>query len=288
MNEAEVFEEDEISLFDLFEKLRAGWRFLMGGALGGLAVAGIAIMTSPATYEATALLQVAQVGQIGPSEKMAQASRGVVSSTPIEDPEVAAERMKSAAFQAAVLKTVGRSTTGSFSVRIPKTAPALVEVSAKAGSAEGAKQIVEVAIAELAARHAKIAEKAITRLTSDLESSRDRFRQLEAEQNALVQLIRRAGTDQLTQLSLMASLRVQKESEMASQRFMVLALEAALSPPNTQAAHALEEITSSDRPVSPKKGMILALGFLGGLLLGIMWVFVSDAWRQAAERRQVA
>ncbi len=81
MNENEMVLEDEISLFDLWEKLRDGWRYVMGGAVIGLAGAGAALMVLPPKYEAVAVVQVGQVGQVGqaaslPVEPARQASSG--------------------------------------------------------------------------------------------------------------------------------------------------------------------------------------------------------------------
>ena len=36
MNENEMVQDDEISLFDLWERLRAGWRYVAGGTAIGL------------------------------------------------------------------------------------------------------------------------------------------------------------------------------------------------------------------------------------------------------------
>ena len=83
------------------------------------------------------------------------------------------------------------------------------------------------------------------------------------------------------------ALKAQKDAETFSLRQSVFALENSLLPPATQETKLLEAIFAPEKPVSPKKGMILVLGFLGGLLMGIMWAFVSDAWRLAAERRRV-
>ena len=50
MSNTEVFEEDEISLFDLWQTLMGGWRYVVGGILvGGLgAVAVFSISASVA------------------------------------------------------------------------------------------------------------------------------------------------------------------------------------------------------------------------------------------------
>jgi uncharacterized protein involved in exopolysaccharide biosynthesis len=66
---------------------------------------------------------------------------------------------------------------------------------------------------------------------------------------------------------------------------MIMALETALEEPATQPAKAIEEIFISDKPVSPKKTLLLALGLIGGLLAGVVSLFYVDAWRRVKERR---
>ena len=62
MNENEMMQDDEISLFDLWEKLREGWLAVVGGAVLGIAGAVLAIFLIPPKYEAVAVVQVGQVG----------------------------------------------------------------------------------------------------------------------------------------------------------------------------------------------------------------------------------
>ena len=64
MNENDVVHEDEISLFDLWEKLRDGWRLVLGGTVLGAVCAGATLMVLPPKYEAVAVVQVGQVGQV--------------------------------------------------------------------------------------------------------------------------------------------------------------------------------------------------------------------------------
>ena len=65
MNENEVLQDDEISIFDIWEKLRGGWKAVVGGTVLGIAGALLAIVVTPLKYEAVAVIQVGQVGQVG-------------------------------------------------------------------------------------------------------------------------------------------------------------------------------------------------------------------------------
>ncbi|MFZ4539736.1 Wzz/FepE/Etk N-terminal domain-containing protein [Propionivibrio sp.] len=46
MSGTEVIEEDEISLFDLWEKLVEGWRWVVGGVLAGVLGAVVLIFVA--------------------------------------------------------------------------------------------------------------------------------------------------------------------------------------------------------------------------------------------------
>ncbi len=65
MNENEMQQEDEVSLFDLWETLREGWKSVAGGAALGLSGAAVSIILLAPKYEAVAVVQVGQVGQVG-------------------------------------------------------------------------------------------------------------------------------------------------------------------------------------------------------------------------------
>ena len=124
-------------------------------------------------------------------------------------------------------------------------------------------------------------------MRTDLAITREKLTSAERDLESLNKLVAAAGIkdDRFTQLALMTSLRIQKEAETFNQRQMIMALETALEAPATQAAKAIEEVFISDKPVSPKKALLLALGHRrpAGRVL---WVFPADAWRRAKEQRR--
>jgi len=56
MNENKLAQDDEISLFDLWQKLKDGWRYVFGGTVLGVAGASSVLMFLPPKYEATAII----------------------------------------------------------------------------------------------------------------------------------------------------------------------------------------------------------------------------------------
>ena len=293
MNENEMVQDDEISLFDLWEKLREGWLAVVGGMVLGIAGAVLVIFLIPPKYEAVAVVQVGQVGQVGQAR---------VTGQPVEPPVQAAERMKAPAFQRRVAESLGDqkwldelARTGAakdLALQLikatvgPDQVP-LLELRASAASPELSQKKAEAAVAELTKIHDELAKPALARMRSDLAITREKLASAERDLDALNKLVASASVkdDRFTQLSLITSLRIQKESETFSQRQMIMALETALEAPATQPAKAIEAVFITDKPVSPKRSLLLALGALGGLLAGVLWVFASDAWRRAREQR---
>ena len=288
----EVEEEGE-SLFDLLEKLKEGWRYVVGGLLLGVLGAVAVLSVTPDQYQAMAVVQVAKVGQLA---QAAQAGMGrQVSSMPAEPAAQAVERMKSPAFQLAVAKALDdqrwmvalqNGGGGSvLSVASPKGALQLIDLKAKADSPGAAKRIVNAAIEVLAKRHAEIVKPALDRLTLEADLAKEKLKQAESELARLDKLASSVGVkdERFTQISLITDLRVKKEAEVFQQRQALSDLNGALTPPNTEPAQAIEEVYVSDKRVSPKKSLILALGLVGGLLAGVIAVFVSSAWRQGRE-----
>ncbi|WP_428825241.1 Wzz/FepE/Etk N-terminal domain-containing protein [Azonexus sp. IMCC34842] len=305
MNGNEVVHEDEVSLFDLWEKLRGGWCYVVGGTVVGTVCAGAALMVLPPKYEAVAVVQVGVVGVVGQAGVSGVPGQpGQAINMPIEPAAQAVERMKTPAFQLKVAERVGNqtwvedlmrstnATTKYISLQIvkatatPGSAP-LIELNAKAETPELARKIADESIKELAKREGVLAKPMIEKLRQDLAIARERLASAERELQSINKLVVNVGVkdDRFTQLSLMTDLRVQKESDVFKQRQAILALETALGVPYTQPAEALEDIFVTDKPVSPKKSLILFLGLICGLLVGVVSVFIVGSWRRSKRER---
>jgi uncharacterized protein involved in exopolysaccharide biosynthesis len=286
MNANEVAQDDEISLFDLWGKLRDGWRYVVGGAALGLVGAAVAIVAQPPKYEAVAIVQVGQVGQytFAPLGQVMAAP-----SLPVEPATQAVERMKTPSFQSTVASRIGNhpwiddlqrssgATAKYLSSQVvkatvgPGTVP-LIELKATADSPENAKKIADGAVFELSRRHTEIARPMIEKMQLDLTIAKERLASAEKELEAVNKLVANAGVkdDRFTQLALMTSLRVEKEAELFSQRQLIFGIEA---------------VFVGDKPVSPKKTLLLALGLIGGLLAGVVSAFFVDASQRSKQKR---
>ena len=298
MSQNEIVQDDEINLFDLWEKLREGWLAVVGGAVLGIAGAVLAIFLIPPKYEAVVVVQMAVIGSPG-KEIQGVNSVNSVNSVAVEPPSQAVERIKTPAFQIktanaaddqAWLENLSRADAGGtddLRLQVIKGTVAqgqtpLVELRAIGRTPEVAKKKAEVSIARLAAVHQEMAAPTLAKMNSELKLLREKLAISESESVRLSKLASAAGglEERLSPMSLMNNVRVLKEVEL---RQNILALEMAMSFPATQPTKAFEEVYVSARPVAPKKSLLLALGTIGGLLAGVLWVFIADAWWRAKE-----
>lgn len=293
--------ERELLLRDLWQKLRAGWWIVAGGTALGMLAAALAISLISPKYEAAAMVKVGLVGQVDLRDKFGLA--GQVYSVPAEPVAESIERLKAPRFQLSIAERLGRqdwidalqrsSAAGSnfLTVQFAKDASVspggvpLIELKARGDSPEHARAVVDAMVSELAKRHAEMVRPVVQRMTDDLAIAKERRQQAEADLDSLSKLLATTGVkdDRFTQLTLITSLKLYKETEVFTQRQTVVLLEAALGAPATQPAHAIEEVFVPRQPVSPKKALLMALGFVGGLLAGILAVFVVDG---SQRRRQ--
>ena len=281
MNEVEGFEEDEISLYELWEKLRDGWRWIVGGVVAGGIVAGLALVVISPSYEATGILQT-----------------GKVAGAIIEEPATVVERLRSPSLLIEIARDVGNEdwieevTAGAaskvLSAQVPKGNPSFVELRVRAKSDEAAREIATVAMAKLIRRQDELSSETLKKIRFDLDVANEKLKKADADLEMLVNALTTINMKDglFSQVSLLTSLKLQKESEAFGLRQTVFAMELSLLPPATQPAKVLEAIFVPTKPISPKKGLLLALGLIGGLFAGVMWVFVSDAWRRAKNSRK--
>lgn len=277
MNQGEPMADDEISLFELFEQLRNGWRTVAGGLLVGVLGAGAAIALLPAQYQASTLIEVGQVNAAG-----------------LEVPAVTVERMKSPAFVLEVAQQSGIEVADAtdaarrLSASLQRNAP-LIEVRTTGASRDEAIRLAESAIKLLHDKHMQLFEPRVKQLRSELDVTREKLGIVESELAVVDKTMAEAGRQGARAAALpyelLTSLRVQKATEAISLRQAIVGYNAALLPPATRPTDTVEGVYASRRPVSPRKALLLALGAVGGLLAGTLLVFLANGWRNAQRER---
>jgi len=280
MREIDGVEEDEVSLFDLWQTVRNGWRWVAGGAALGAVGAGLALAVMPAQYEAAVVLQVGQVGQVGPVGQVVQV-------VPIEPPLHVIERIRSGGFQIEAANSAGnqlwrdavaRSAKGGeefFSAQLVKNTQ-LIEIKAKSRTPADAGKIAEAIVEVLVKRHNELAVPNIKRLKEQLALAQERLHRSEQDVDSIGAAVSSAGPKdgKVPLLALVASIRQYKQSELFAQYQMI---SAALGSPATQPTRAVEPLFVGERPVAPKKGLIAVLGTLAGMVFGLAAVFIANA-----------
>jgi hypothetical protein len=249
----------------------------------------LAIFLIPPKYEAVAVVQVGQIGQIGQIVALGemQRNRSVQLAQPVESAVQAVERMKITAFQSRVSERAG--VVGQLIPQVIKATATeqfpLIELKVIGSNPEYLQKIAGAAIAELASSEESLVRPQIELLQGELRIAEEKQAKLNKEVSDLVKLIVVGASNEgrANQPVLLTTLKIQKEHELAGQRQLILATQAALA--RTRPAQALEAISVGQAPISPKKNLLLALGAIGGLLAGALWVFMADAWRRARERR---
>jgi hypothetical protein len=292
MNENEMLQEDEISLFDLWEKLREGWLAVVGGATLGIAGAVLAIFLIPPKYEAVAVVEVGQIGLIqrvltfGDNQPNARL-RPV---QPVESPVQAIERMRTAAFLERVFERAGAH--GQLAVQVIKAtateASPLIELKVAGSSPEHLARIGESAVIELVQSEEPLARPWIELIHGEIRLAEERIARVDKDVSDSWKLVLEGASksNRAGDAALLAAIKERQQQDLSVYRQTIAVAQAALAA--TRPAHAIEPFSVGGVPVSPKRNLLFALGTIGGLLAGVIWVFVSDAWRRARAARKAS
>jgi uncharacterized protein involved in exopolysaccharide biosynthesis len=281
MQENMAVEGDEVSLVDLWQTVRDGWRWVMGGTALGAVVAGLTLAVLPTQYEAVAVIQVGQVGQVGQ-----------LGGVPVESSAQAVERIRTGSFQIEAANASGytpwaevaahsaKAGEAYFSLQVVKNT-SLIELRTKATTRADAGKIANGIVETLALRHHEMASPAIARMNEELALAQDKVTNAEKDMAWLAPaLLKNTNKErQFSPLALLATILQYKQTELFTQRQLIGALKVALGSPSTQPAKTLEPIFIAENPVSPKKTLIAVLGSLAGLIFGLLAVFVVNAWQ---------
>jgi LPS O-antigen subunit length determinant protein (WzzB/FepE family) len=162
---------DEISLWEIFDTLRARWKIIAAFGIAAPALAFVATLFIPNQYEARGLVQLAKVGNLQAAlEAGGSASDRNNLSIPIESLPSTLQRLQSDAFALKAQSALGFAS--SLTGKEPK-GTGLLELTARAASPEQAKQAVEYAIQRLAGQHAQQAESTVRNLEQSLASTQN-------------------------------------------------------------------------------------------------------------------
>lgn len=266
-NNKDTFEQD-FRIQDIFQTLRAAWKWLAWGAAVGLVGSSVFLMLVPARYEAKAVIQPATVGL--------NASSTTLKGIEIESAAQTLERLKLATFYNDQLLKVCNVEMGSDAREqlakemkpILIKGNSLIQVVYRSSSPEIAMACLSAVVDNLAKAQASIANPIIKTIEEQRVLTKQ---QLEESHRFQSQIEKRAmsldpSDAKFSQTMLMLNAALSKREEITKLQKTYNEQSLSLSQPLTEEAKFFEPIYASDAPVFPKK----SLTFLGGLVLGVV------------------
>lgn len=277
MHKNELQSNDEVSLWDVLDFFKKGWRWLAGGLLLGVACVVVFLVVTPKKYEAQALFQGAKV--LGAD---------------LESSAQVIERLKFPTFYSPEqLKACDISTDNPSVVLAKRINPVLLkgtnilQVSYQARSREMAIQCLEAVMDRVIDAQNKQSSAALEGAKRQLELTKAQLAEAERIRSMLDKrsIGSLDGADaKFSQTVLLLSTTLSKKEEIQRLRKSLLEQMTMLEPPSTKPAQLIEPIYAPEPAVFPKRLPALAGGVLGGLMLGGLAFFVRRSWlgRQVA------
>ena len=260
--------DDEISLWELLEHLKSGWKWVVGGGAIGLMSAIVLAVFIPAQYEATAVVQPATIGMI-------VATTPTTTTTTVEPVAQTLERLKLVTFYSdEIVKACdaesAKDLANSVKVNLVK-GNNLLSISYRAESAALANACMNKIVTQLMQSQTAIAAPLIKELQDQQTATRQQIDEIE---RFLAAGEKRAGSNELSTLMML------KREDLTKLQMLYREQRIQLTEPLTQPMKLLEPIYVPEKPVSPKKLMIIAGSLIGGMLIGLLAFFANRSWRR--------
>ena len=284
VTDTEHFERDEMSLQDLWRVLIDQRRWLFGIATLCVFLATVGILISKPKWEATAVIQIGQVGQ-----------SGVGQGSQLIEPSVRAiERMKMKSFENDVLislkipvedenplASLFRST---LSLKALGTTD-LIQVKVRGDSPDQTASWAQAVVDRLKNVHERLAQPTIDRLRKQQAELKKQMKSIEEERANLLKIVSKSsetsGDSRFSANLLLSNLLLQKNAELRDFEMRRLAADELLTSIRTYPTSLIDRIYVPEKPASPKKLLIVMLSAVLGLILGIIVAFMRNYWQSA-------
>lgn len=267
----ELQNDDELSIWDVVNFLKEGWRWLAGGLLLGLACAIGFLLVTPEKYEAQALFQGAKV--LG---------------SDLEATQQLIERLKFPTFYTPdQLKACDIPADNPAVVLAKRINPVLLkgtnilQVTYQARSSEMAVQCLDAVMDRVIDSQNKQSSAALESAKRQLQETKSQLAEVERIQSVLDKRSMGsldAADAKFSQTVLLMSASLSKKDQIATLRKSILEQMASIEPPATRPAGLIEPIYAPDVAVFPKRLPALVGGLFGGLVLGGLVFFVRRSW----------
>jgi uncharacterized protein involved in exopolysaccharide biosynthesis len=276
--------DDEIGIYDLWLVVRRRWRLVLT-LFAVVSVAALAFAaTLPKRYEFISLLEIGQVSSVGGSR-------------PIESLEVTRLRLEKS-----IVPRVRRELAGPTAVAAPSVK---IGVLAGQGVVTLTSAAPEEQRAKVEALHAAVADALRTQHAQRLEQDTDNLlAPLQAAVNAL-EAHRQALHQEITSASVPSTSRPESEprqafllaSRLTDLRWEAFQIDEKIADRQremesirraSRETRVTELASQADRPVGPGRELIVAMGFVLGLMMGVIGAFIVDFFANAGRAGQAA
>ncbi len=262
--------DDEINLWELMNQIKDGWQWVVGGGVAALAGAIGFVLLAPAQYEATAVVQPATVGAL--------TTTTTTTTTPIEPVAQTLERLKLVTFYSddivkACDAVSAKDLANNVKVNLIK-GNNLLSISYRAESSVLANACISKIVTQLTHSQAAIAAPLIKELQSQQVSTKQ---QIDDVERFLAAGEKRATSSPVS--GELSTLMLLKRGDLTTLQKLYREQRVQLTEPLTQPIKLLEPIYAPEKPVSPKRLMVVAISLIGGLFIGLLALFVNRSWR---------
>jgi LPS O-antigen subunit length determinant protein (WzzB/FepE family) len=264
--------DDEISLYDLWRVLIRRKAWVLGFPLFAIIAAAITVTFMKPQWEAMALIRIGEVGQVG--QRL------------IEPVAQAVERMKLKTFKDAVLINIGLPTDdkNSESTLYRDSLQAknlrgvdLIELKVRGYTQASAMRFVDATIDYLKKSHNERAVSEVQWMRQTLERTDKEIAQTKAELDKLDKLTDLRDKERFMENVVLTNNIIKLDETLRSLNQAKTNNEAQLGPMHTFPTSVIEKISLSDKPVAPKKVLIILMAGVFGLLAGVGAAFLDHA-----------
>lgn len=269
---------DELTLAEVWQVLRANKKWLLGIPMLAVAAALIAVTVMEPEWEASAAVQIGAFGTHQGRQLVEPAPRVIA-------------RMKLKAFEDAVLRGLkvplsDESTATQFrktlkAKALPNTD--LIEIKARGRTPQEAQRFVEGTVAYLRDVHKAMAQPSIARLEQLLAQIDQDLSRIEVERE---KTFREGGVSNVglngskfAENVLRDNILIQRDRDLRVLEQTKAGYKEQLDPMRTYPTSYIEKISISDKPVAPKKALIVLAAAVVGLLAGAIAAFLLPASR---------
>jgi len=261
--------DDEISLWELLERLKSGWKWVAGGAATGLAGAIVLAVFIPSQYEATVVVQPATIGMISATTTM--------TTTPVEPVAQTLERLKLVTFYSDdIVKACdadsAKDIADSVKVNLVRNNN-LLSITYRAESATLAYACISKIVTQITQSQTTIAAPLIKELQDQQSSTKQQIDDAERFLAAGEKRVRSSpGSEEFSMLMVL------KREELTKLQKLYREQRIQLTEPLTLPMKLLEPIYVPEKPVAPKKLVVIASGLTAGMLIGLLAFFANRSW----------